>query len=393
MGHALHLRCFIEPGVDQSKVEATQLAYVSVIDLPFRLLLGEYFRFAIGDEGVFEVAGLNRFPLPAGKTYRVDDLPLKSEGHLVNTRVAVVEQPFLVDAAGLKLLRESQFLPTTSEAATLLSSDPGPQTLIFPQSGKHTKVLRRFVELYYIHCPPRFHGHDLRPIWEDEFLDRHVVFTGCLTKPGGRVPNGFLKALLRSENPRQNEVDMGAHALQDEPRAARIRFARALRTETPTLADRLWMLADSYAGHQNQEMAVITAVAALEAAVNLFARSRLEPILGSSLTGQLFREQGMHALIQALPKLQFPSHAQPSEETTSLVLNAITARNALMHGLHDKGGNPTFFNKGNLAPAIRACRDMMRCFEAQTGPMRRKRVVKIAKPSVKGAEGTAYKGS
>lgn len=380
MSYSLHLRCFIEIGVDQGRVERDQIAYISVVDLPFRLSLGDYFRFPSGDDGVFEVAGLNRFSLPAKKQYRVEDLPLKSDRHLVNTRVAVVQQPFPVDD-DLKVIRESPYVRPASKAAAWLKSDPGTQMLILPPSGRHTEVLRQFVELYYIHCPPEWQGHGLRPIWGHDFLERHVVFAGCLTKPGGRVSNGLLKALLRSENPYRDEVDLGATLLTDVARSARARLAKALRTEVPSLADRLGMLSDSYSAHQNQEMAVITAVASLEAAVNVFARSQLEPRLGRSLTEQLLREQGMYVLIQVLPRLLFPSDAQPSEETSRRVLEAISARNALMHGKHDRSGNPTFFTKGHLGREVYACREMKRLFEAHTRPKRRQRPAKRAESS------------
>lgn len=376
MGYSLHCRFFVEPGVEQATVELRQIAYVSVIDLPFRLALGDYFRYVTGDDGVFEVAGLNRFSLPTKKQYRVEDLPRKSDRNIVNTRVAVIQQPFPVNGDDLKIIRVSPYVRLTSQAETLLKSDPGTQTIIFPPSPKHTEVLRRFIELYYVHCPPRYQGHDLRPVWEHDFFDRHVVLTGCLTKPGKRVSTKFLKILLRSENPLRNEVDLGVLGLRDVEKSAKTRFARALRTEVPSLAERLWMLADSYAGHHNQEMAVITAVAAMEAAVNVYTRVRLEPHLGRGLTEQLLREQGMYTLIQALPKLLFPPAALPSEETTRLVLEAITARNALMHGKHDKSGKPTFFTKSHLGAAIYACGKMKKCFEAQTPPPCRKRAVK-----------------
>ena len=333
--------------------------------------MGDYFRFKIGSDSVFEISGLNRFSIPRDKNFNVDELPAQSDKNIVNTRIAVIEHPVFVSGESIQHFRESDSIYLTSDAESLLRKEPGPQILTYP-SDKDINILRQFIELYYLHCPPRYLGHNVRPLWAHDFLDRHIVFTGCLIKKGRSVPDSFLKTLLRSENPRKNDVYIGAVHESDVLETDKKRFSDALKNEVPSLSDKLWILADSYAGHDNQEMAVITAVASLEASINIYAQVCLETKLGN-LKDDFIKKLGIYGLIEILPKLMFAKGSLPSDTTIALVKKAIEARNALMHGKHDRDGNPTFFNKGHMGEAIYACRDLKNFFEVQVSASKSKK--------------------
>lgn len=130
--------------------------------------------------------------------------------------------------------------------------------------------------------------------------------------------------------------------------------------------DRLWFLAESSLTQGNEEVAVITAVAALEAAVSVYARKRIEPKLGSSLMNTMLREQGMYMLVQTLPKLFFLPKNCPTEHEMGFVRTAIEARNALMHGKHDKNGFPAFYKQQNYGREVMACRSVLLAFLAES---------------------------
>ncbi|MBV9849124.1 MAG: hypothetical protein JO250_05485 [Armatimonadetes bacterium] len=366
----MHLRNFRLPDVDQSSIQADQVAYFSVIDLPFRLRLGRYGRSPMSPDGAVEVAWLNRVDLPRSQRLTTEQLPLLRDQDRLNTRLIVIENVFRVQPDEVEQIRGEATFPLTTEAAQLLTREPGPQLLVFPNHDRPLAAIRRFIDLYHAYCPPEYWGDDMvRPIWMHDYYARGIVFGVCLRPQGVPLPDRFAKVLLRSDNPfaLAEHKDLSVTFRRDAPLSQRRRLLRGLRDgEDPSLADQMLLLSHSYHEQHNLEMAVITAVAALEAAMFVFARKRLEPKLGKSLAETFIREQGAYMLVEALPRLLFSEKNLPEEKVFKNVKNAINARNYIMHGKLDKSGKPKHLSMGHLGIPIMACKELLRAFQSES---------------------------
>ena len=369
MGYALHLRNFRLPDVDQVSIQPDQISYFSVIELPFRLRLGRYGRSAACPDGTIEVAWLNRVDLPLHKSLTREQIPLMRHRPQLNTRLIVIENGIPLETREIEQIREALPFPTTTEAAQLLMQDPGPQLLIFPNHKVPLATIRRFIDLYHVNCPPVYQGEMVRPIWLHDYWSLGIVFGLCLRVQGDVVPNSVVKILLQSDIPPALEErrDMSVSFGRDAPPDQRHRLLRSLRAgDDPSLADQLLLLSHSYHEQSNMEMAVITAVAAMEGAMFVFARKRLEPKLGKSLTETFIREQGAHMLMEALPKLLFSEKNMPSAVVFEDAKKAVTARNNIMHGKLDKSGKPKHLATGHLGTAILACNELLKAFRRES---------------------------
>jgi len=115
-------------------------------------------------------------------------------------------------------------------------------------------------------------------------------------------------------------------------------------------------------------MALITAVAAMEAGVSLFARARMDKVLEPGLTSSLLREQGMMTMIEVIPRLFFSNRSWPDRELLEQVKKAISARNDIMHGKNTQKGKPKILEKkdGEIANLTYACRLMIEALARET---------------------------
>lgn len=370
MGYSLNIRNFRLPGVEQSSIREDQVTYFSVIELPYRLRLGRYFRHSMDTDGTVEIACLNRVNVP--KLSRsipdeaIEDLPRVRNRHLLNTRLVVIENTIPIKKEEMEQIRQAQPFSLTTEADHLLKQDPGSQLMTFPYRQTSLAAIQRFIDLYHVYCPPNSGGDMVRPVWLHDYLSLSIVFGVCLRLSNIFLPDSFVKALLRSDNLRWEEKDTQALFLQDALPAQKRRFVKSLRVgEQPTFANQLLLLSHSYLQQHNMEMALITAVAALEAALFVFAQKRLEPIMGGSLTDSFLREQGASMLIEALPLLLFSKKNMPNADLFKTVKKAMSARNSIMHGKLDGSGKPKHLNAGYLGPLIYACKEMIEAFQRE----------------------------
>ncbi len=376
MGWSLHIRNFRLPEVDQEQVSTNQIAYVSVIELPFRLRLGKFVRQYVSRDHRVEIACLNRIHLPKSSGFPAEDLPLAKDRHLANTRLCVIEYSLPMTEKELEQIRSADSFSLTTDASLLLCKQPGPQLLCFPDHEKPLSAIRRFIDLYFKHCPPRFTSDEIRPVWLDDFFSKAIVFGVCLHKADSPLPKSFLRSLLNSGNPRLEERDIGVASWHDATTSERRRFFKAIREEEePALADQLLLLTHSYQQQHNMEMAVITVVAGLEAALLAFAEKPLGPQLADDpeLTGNFLREQGASVLVQALPRLFFSKENVPNKDVFDGVSRAMRARNKIMHGKVDASGRAQHLNMGHLGTAIQACKQLIEAFERESkrGPTSR----------------------
>lgn len=369
MGWNLHIRSFCVPGIKQDEITADQIAYVAVIELPFRLRVGKFLRTRVSKDPNLEIVCLNRIDLPKQSGYSVDKLPFVKDRRLVNTRLCVIEYSFPMSEEDIAQIRSSDPFPLTTDAGRLLREQPGPQFLCFSDPDRQLAAIWRFTDLYFKYCPPKYQGDRVRPVWLDDFFSEAVVFALCLHPRSAPLPAGFLKTLLKSENPRLEERDIGAAAWYDAPKDQMHRFLRAVRSEEqPAFADKLLLLSHTFQQQHNFEMAVITAVAALEAALFAFSQKRLAPKFADdkALTSDFLREQGAYVLVRAIPRLFFSPQNIPPQDVFDGVEEAIKARNKIMHGKVDKSGRPSHLKQGHLGAAIRACRQLAEAFERET---------------------------
>ena len=364
MGYSPHIRNFRMPGVDQRQITAEQVAYFSVIEMPYRLRLGRYFRCSLDPLDGIEIVAFNRVSLPKVGKAHVGNIPIVKDHHLLNTRLVVIQNTDVVGAKEVGLIHHSEHFPLTTQATRLLREQPGPQLISMPDQ-RPLFAIRRFIELYHVHCPPVYVDDMVRPIGLHDFFTEGIVYGFCLRPSGTCLPDSFLKVLLRSENPRQEEMDLGALMLRDAPLGQRRRFIQSLKSgKQSSLSEQMLLLCHSFQAQHNMEMAVITAVAGLEAAFFVFAHKRLEHKLGI-ITDEFLREQGASTLIKVLPRLYFADQNLPTADAFKLVQQAITARNQIMHGsnrLLDGSGKPKYLNRGHLGTAIEECKNLTLAF-------------------------------
>jgi hypothetical protein len=248
-------------------------------------------------------------------------------------------------------------IPFTDSADELLRQHPGAQPMILPDLDALLICLQGFVETYYKACPPEFTSHGIRPVWITDLIGGHILLATCLMGLDEAVSDEFLECVLASSNSRYEEKHLGAGFLQDDPDESISKLKETLRTARPNMSDSLMFLSDSYRSQHNIQMACITAVAALEAAISEFARSKMMQTLGKSLTKELLREQGMSIMIQAIPKLFFSPPNVVTDELVDQVGGAIKTRNAIMHGRQDGEGKAVVnsMNVGEIYRQVEAC--------------------------------------
>lgn len=364
----LHLRLFRAKEVDQSRIEGNQFTTVTVLELPFRLRLGQYFRANLGNTSGVEVVVLNQIPIPRKESYRITELSTVEQRPLLNSRIAVIQSPSVPSDEELAEIRDSGPIPTFEQARKLLLQPPDAQVMIFPELTRTLKQIQSFIEIYYYSCAPTILGHGVRPVWIDDLISGQIVFATCLLSPGEKIPDRFLRVLLNSQNPRRQEKDMSWTHLKDDSPGDRRKFRKRLRSDSPELSEKLLFLSDSYAAQHNHQMALITAVAAMEAGVSLFARARMDKVLEPGLTSSLLREQGMMTMIEVIPRLFFSNRSWPDRELLEQVKKAISARNDIMHGKNTQKGKPKILEKkdGEIANLTYACRLMIEALARET---------------------------
>lgn len=365
MSWSPHLRNFRLPGVNQNTVEPDQVTAFSILELPFRMRLGRFRRWSL-QKGI-EIIWLNRIHLPKASGYSVESLPLVKDRHLLNTRICILENPTELGSQELEAVRGTTFSLST-EAARLIRSEPEPGLLVFPNHDRLLEAVRRFVTLYFKYCPPEFAGDRVRPIWLDDFYSFGIVHGLCVRPPGEIVPDSFIRTLLRFENPRMDERDVGDAFWHDASAKQQRELRKSLNSaEQPDLTNQLLLLSFAFQQQFNTEMAIITAVAAVESSLFEFARNRLGPKLNndSELIENFLREQGVSVLSQVIPRLFFRKENVPTKEIIDGVKKAITARNNIMHGKVDKEGRPKHLNQGNLGMAIGACNELIAAFKRE----------------------------
>lgn len=361
------------PGFDQTAVEAEHVGFLSVIELPFRVRLGRYFRKAVSPDCSLEIACWNRIRIPRfgnpRKPVNAEQLPRVADRHLLNTPLAVIENKAKQTEDDLAKIRSANPFSLTTDATQLLRGRPGVQLICVPDMSTHLAAIRRFVELYFRYCPPEYRQELVRPLWLHDYMSQLVVCGVCLHHPAARLPDGFVKALLQSGRSDLAERDLDALFRADAAVLQRRRFAQALRGgEQPAFADQLSLLTHFFLEQFNYEMAVLTSVAALEAAVFAFARARLGSSLQDDpgLLGQFLRDEGASSLVQVLPRLFFSPVNLPSTEDFMNVKRAISARNRIMHGKVDGSGKPEHENMGHLGSAVCACLRLAEAFQRET---------------------------
>ena len=109
------------------------------------------------------------------------------------------------------------------------------------------------------------------------------------------------------------------------------------------------------AGEQDQ--ALLMAVIALESAVGSHVRHEMihraldhgvTPKKASGLADEYIRGLGISRLLETVPLILMPEDDRPSLEEIRACASALTARNAIVHSLVDKGGSP---KRRSYAPA------------------------------------------
>jgi len=368
MGYALHLRNFRLPGVVQGKITPDQISYFSVLELDFRVRLGRFFRQKVSTKPQIEIACLNRIHLPKVGAYSAERLPKVRDRHLSYTRICVIENQFKVSEEEFEKIRSARPFPLSTTARVALLHAPGPQLLAFPRHEYSLPVIRNFLTHYFEACPPEFQGDRIRSIWLDDFYTFGIVFGVCLHQPNEKLPNSFVRALMLSENPRRDEIDMSTSFWNDAPREEKTKLRQALRRGgQPSFLSQLLLMTHQFQTQHNQEMAVLTAVASLEASMFQFAEKRFGPGLSKEkgLLDEFLRVEGASVLVKVIPRLFFAQENVPDNDVFKNVARAVSARNKIMHGKGDSAGNSLNLKLGHLGSAIFACRQLALAFQRE----------------------------
>ncbi len=314
-----------------------------VLDLPFRIRLGDLYRHSFSFRGkAFEVVLHNKYSIPPGTTYEQVFRDRRSYSDLWSSVLVIVSQPQVspeaLDAVRRWVPKEGETPPIGGHGSTFAAME----------------ALNNFLVAYATGAKQLFGGKPLRLLTTNDLMDLERWEITILCDPNEELSDDDCLGAFNIKVDR-HFVSSGAITghLDDLPIAAtRISIDEHLQLQESFMHHKLAFEAKSKMVIGDYIGALLLAVAALEGAHAVFVQQELTqrlPETERDLPEEFMRELGMSLCNRLTPYLLMNKEERPSHEVVMQAGHGLKIRNEIMHSLRNRKGQYRVETRSNKA--------------------------------------------
>lgn len=323
---------FTSEGFDFASTREENIRFGYVLDLPFRIRLGDLYRHRFTFRGkAFEVVLYNKYPIPPGTGYEQLFRDRRPHSALWTRALVIVSQPKVspdaLDAVRNWTPKEGETPPVMAHGSTFAAME----------------ALNHFLIAYASGAKQLFGGKPLRLLTTNDLVDLDHWEITILCQPSEELSDQDCLEAFDIKTDREF-ISSGSITgyLDDLPvDETRISIDEHLRLQESFIHHELAFEAKSKMVTGDYIGALLLAVAALEGAHAAFVQQELGqrlPNTESDLPEEFLRELGMSLCNRLTPYLLMGEQERPNPELIRQAGHGLKIRNEIMHSLQNRRG-------------------------------------------------------